>query len=126
MSMRGALVDRAHVLEVSEGAIDAYGEGALSAAPSVTFRCRVSKPDPREVRNNDIEFTQYERDLIMLVGMKDEDGTLIALEADDRVVVEDGVFAGTYDIVGKPVPIRKKRTQIGWTFDLKESTGKAA
>lgn len=126
MSIRSALVDRAHTLTMTEGAEDDYGETTLTPTDGEQFRCRVSKPDPQEVRADQIEFVQYIRDLTLLCAMKDEAGGLIDIEANDRIVVEAGVFAGEYDVMGKPIPIRKKRTQIGWTMALKETSGKSA
>lgn len=125
MSLRSALVDRAHTWERAASATeDEYGEPTYSDASGPQFRCRVSKPDPQEIKTDQIEFTQYVRDLSLICAMKAEDGTLIDIEANDRIVVEAGLFAGTYDVIGKPVPIRKKRVQIGWTMALKEMTGK--
>lgn len=124
MSLRSALVDRAHTWQRIAGATDDYGEPTYTDSFGPQFRCRVSTPEAQEIRNDQIEFTQYVRDLTLLCGVRAEDGTDLVIEADDRIVVETGVFAGTYDVVGEPTPIRKKRTMIGWTAALKETSGK--
>jgi hypothetical protein len=56
--------------------------------------------------------------------MKDIDGDLVSLLASDTIVVESGIFEGTYTIMGYPEPIRKKRKQIMWVLALKQDTGK--
>lgn len=124
MSLRGALVDSAVIQRRSASGAKVYGETPHYHTYSTPFRCRISKPKPFERTDSNIKFPQYERDLILICGVNDDNGEQIDMSAAEEIVVDEGLFAGEYEIVGKPSVIRKKRKQIGWEVELKEKTGK--
>lgn len=124
MSLKGALVDEAMTYRRQSAGAKVNGETPYADVFGTPFKCRISKPEAFERKTSDVEFVQYERDLVLLCAMTDVDGGDIDIDAADRIVIDEGPFLGTYDIVGKPAVIRKKRKQIGWQVDLKESTGK--
>lgn len=126
MGLTSALVDTAHTFAREATGVRQGGETQQVDVTGTSFKCRVSSPQPDELRRDRIRFTEYVRDLTMLVGMKDIDGELVAISAKHTIIVEDGAYAGTYNVMGQPSPIRKKRAQIGWVVALKEQLGKEA
>lgn len=126
MGFQSVLVDTAHVVAREPVGEKIAGETQMGTVRKPPFKCRISSPQPDELNTDRIMFPQYIRDLTMLCGMKNVDGDLYTPKADHRIVVESGPYAGEYSVVGKPDPIRKKRTQIGWNIALKEHSGKVA
>lgn len=128
MSINSVLVDRAHTVTRGPTGPKVAGQTPMGDVDGPTFKCRVSSPQPDELRRDQVQFTEYVRDLSMLAAKKDANGDALELEANDRVEVESGPYAGIYSVMGQPTPIRKKGrdTVIAWSVALKEQRGKVA
>lgn len=126
MGLTSALVDTAHVIAREAIAERVAGETQMATVRKPAFKCRVSDPQPEELRTDRILWQQYTRDLTMLCGLRNIDGDDFVLKADNRIVVESGPYAGEYHILGKPDPIRKKRKLIGYNIALREHSGNEA
>ena len=126
MALTSALVDKAHTIHRGPVGPKVRGDQPMGDVPSTAFKCRVSKPDAREIENDKIAFTEYTRDVTMLTGTKRIDGTTLEIKESWRVVIEDGPFAGTYEVIGDPTVIRKKQRDsiLGYTVALKMYQGK--
>jgi hypothetical protein len=124
MGLQSALVDQGHTTRRTATGPKVRGETPMGTVESVPFKCRASKPEPSELRQDQLRFTEYTRDVTLLTGTKDTQQQDLVWEADWRIVIEDGPFEGEYEIIGDPTPIRAKTRMLGWTLALREFTGK--
>lgn len=126
MSLQSALVDTARTIRRAPTGPKVAGETPYGPFNGDNFKCRVSSPSANELRTDKLEFVEYTRDATMIVGMKDLTGDSVDILETDKIDVVSGVFAGTYEVMGEPTPIRKKVTQIGWQMALRKYEGKDA
>jgi hypothetical protein len=58
----------------------------------------------------------------LMCGIKDSTGELIRINGQDRLEVQSvNLGNNTFDVIGDPAPIRKKRKVIGWTVTLRRA-----
>lgn len=122
MSLASVLVDTGHFTH--EGSTGARVNGKTPVVPvsSQQFSCRASNPSTTELRNDQVQFQEYQRDITLLTDIVYADGrTPIDLHENWRVVVEAGPYAGMYVMMGEPTPIRKKGIDdvIAYQFALR-------
>ena len=126
VGLRGAMVDRGRFLRRGKAGDRVGGETPHGTRKSAFFKCRVSEVNDREVRDNDIRFTQYQRDVTIIADIKDELSRGLRTKSDMRIEIESEHFSGIYRIVGKPQRVRAKRRLKLWVIDAVIDDGKDA
>lgn len=124
MGLRSALVDSIHVVSRAAVGPKVAGETQMVDVLGPMFKGRVDMPTPQELREDQIQFVQYTRDATLLVATKDSLGAMLDLKGSDKIRVTTGPYAGDFEILGPPSPIRKKRKLIGWEIRLTQPRGR--
>ena len=126
MGLRSALVDRGTIAGRQKTATKVRGETKYVNKESQPFRCRINMNESNQIQGKDIRFIQYTSEFIMIMETKFINGDDIEIKADDKIVIETGIYAGVYEVDGDPMPIRKKKKQILWQVGLDKFDGKIA
>lgn len=124
MSLQSALVDVAHTVHRGPVGPSVHGTTPMGDIYSPDFKCRVSAPNTQELRTDQIQFEQATRDVTVLTGLKYIDGSDLVLDKDWKLVIDTGPYAGEYELLGDPEPIRKKIDMIGYNVAARRYQGK--
>lgn len=115
MSLNSALVDRARRLVDTPTPVKVEGTTQFQTLHYPWFKCRLTlapapeAPDPQAAR------VRVARPATLLIGLKDADGNLNQINADDKLEIDSKQLGrAVYQLTGDGEPIRKKRKLIGW------------
>lgn len=114
MGLRVALVDRAYPQRKVADAVKVNGRTIHAAGEGPAVRCRLV-PNAAGERAEDGRKIVEARPTVTL-DMRDVDRDRYEPRKTDKLrIVSRELGQGTWEIDGKPEPIRKKRRVIGWT-----------
>lgn len=115
MSLNAALVDRARRLVDTPTPQRVEGTTQFQTLTYPWFRVRLTLSPAPESDDAQGARRRVPRPGSLLVGLKDADGNLNAVNADDRLEVDSKQLGrAIYQVTGDGEPIRKKRKLIGW------------
>lgn len=124
MGLKSVLVDQCVIVRRGATGPKVAGQTPMGDVLSVPFKGRVDDPSPQELRRDQIQFIEYTRSATLMTSIKDTANVLLDIKASDKVRVLTGPYAGDYEVMGQPEPIRKKRKMIGWEIRLREPRGR--
>ena len=108
MGLKGAMTDRGRLKTSVSTGVKVRGQTQYIPEDGPWFQCRVSQNTSNEVEGRDTRFVQFTSEFLVIVAPTDENGDTMALAAKDMMEIEDGPFAGTYEVDGKPIVVTKK------------------
>lgn len=119
MSLNAALVDRARRLVDTPTPAKIEGTTQFQTLHLPWFKVRLTLSPAPESDDAQAARRRVPRPATLLVGMKDTDGNLNEINADDKLEVDSKQLGrAIYQVTGAGEPIRKKRKQIGWMATL--------
>lgn len=118
MGLKAILVDSAVITRRIASGDKVAGETPMIDQDTATFKCRVTAPTSGEINDDKIKFVQYVRSATMIVPLRYDDGVDMDIRAEDVVTVQSGPFAGKYEVLGEPSPIRKKKKMLLYNVRL--------
>jgi hypothetical protein len=122
VGLNTALVDKARVLSKATSSDRVEGTTVYESAVSAWFRARLELGPGAGSGAEATGAQQSVRNPSLMCGIKDSVGELIVINGQDRLEVQSGNLGhNTFDVVGDPAPIRKKRKVIGWTVTLRRA-----
>lgn len=115
MSLNSALVDRARRLVDTPTPQRVEGTTQFTTLHLPWFKCRLTLAPAPESDDPQAARRRVPRPATLLVGLKDVDGNLTEINADDRLEIDSKQLGrAVYQLTGDGEPIRKKRKLIGW------------
>lgn len=120
MGLNTALVDKARVWGKATGQERIEGATVYEPTVSAWFRARLELGAGQGSESQATQAQQSVRNPSLMCGIKDSAGRQIQINGQDRIEVQSvNLGNNTFDVVGDPDPIRKKRKVIGWTVTLR-------
>ena len=119
MSLNSALVDRARRLVDTPTPQKVEGTTQFQTLTYPWFKVRLTLSPAPESDDPQAARRRVPHPATLLVGLKDVDGNLVEIHADDRLEVDSKQLGrAIYQITGDGEPIRKKRKMLGWSATL--------
>lgn len=121
MGLNTALVDQARVLGLASSALRVEGTTVYEETMTAWFRARLEVGKPTGAPMEASGAQQSVKNPTLMVGVRDSAGRDITITGQDRIEVDSKQLGReTFEVVGDPEPIRKKRRVIGWTVQLRK------
>ena len=119
MSLNSVLVDSARRVVDTPLPGKVEGSTRFTTLHEPWFRCRLTLLPAPQSDDAQGGHVRIPRNGTLLVGRRDRDGNVLAIEASDRLEVSSrDLGSGMFDVTGAPEPIRKKRKLIGWMASI--------
>src|SRR5947199_26742 len=123
MGLQGVLVDRARPLRKREAGRRVEGRTIRGVAPGEWFKCRLTLPSAVEDSGATAGVRPVTTQPMLLLGVKDLAGEPLVLHNDLRLEINSRQLGlATWDVVGEPEPLRKKRRVIGYQAAIRRVT----
>lgn len=120
MSLNAALVDRARPIRRARSGRRVEGRTVYGNAPGEWFKCRLTLPSAFEDDAAAAGLRPVTVQPTLMTGARDLSHQVIELHNDLRLeVASKQLGTATWEIVGEPAPIRKKRKVIGWEAPIR-------
>lgn len=120
MALTAALVDRARPVERRRSGRRVEGRTVFGEARGAWFKARLELPQAPEGAEAPTGVRPVVTAPTLMYGVRDSDGQPVELTNQKRVEVDSKELGrATWDVVGDPQPIRKKRTLLGWQAQLR-------
>jgi hypothetical protein len=115
VSLNAALVDRARRLVDTPTPVKVEGTTQFQTLTYAWFRCRLTYNPAPESPDQQGGRVRVPRTANLLIGLRDTDGNLVQVNADDRLEVNSKQLGrAIFELTSDGQPIRKKRKLIGW------------
>jgi hypothetical protein len=120
VGLNAALVDQARTVERLAAGRRVEGRTIYGTSTGAWFRCRLQLPPAGERTGDTAGVRAVQREPTLMLGVKDTQGEPLALRNNMRVEVNSRELGrSTWDVVGDPEPMRKKRRVIGFVATLR-------
>lgn len=121
MALGAALVDRARIIRNVPQPRKIEGRTQFAKVTLPWFRCRVQMPNKPRTADAAGGRTRAEARPTLLYGIRDSEGNAISLTSTDELEVQVKEIAehALYQVDADPMPLRKRRSVIGWEVPLK-------
>jgi hypothetical protein len=115
VSLNAALVDRARRLVGTPTPVRVEGTTQFQTLHLPWFRCRLTLSPAPESDDPQGARRRVPRPASLLIGLKDTDGNLNEVHADDKLEIDSKQLGrAVYMLTSDGEPIRKKKKLIGW------------
>lgn len=121
MALGSALVDRARIVRNTPQPVKIEGRTQFAKVTLPWFRCRVQMPTRPRRADASGGRSRVEVLPTLLYARKDSEGNVVDLSSADELEVEMVEMGehSLYRVDADPMPLRKKRTIIGWEVPVK-------
>jgi hypothetical protein len=120
MSLRAIMVDRARVVRREKSGAKVEGSSAFGDVKSEWIRARLDVQSRDRTSSQAAGGRPATESAQLILPMRDLAGGLVDVTADDRVEVKSRELGEhTFVVDGDPLPLRKRRTMIGYTLRLR-------
>lgn len=126
MALNAALVDKARTVRKEAASVRVGGRTQLEPTTSQWFKARLFLPSAGASPDNLDQEGGRRRQIkqpMLLVSKKDFDRELVAILPEEKIDVDSRELGrATWQVVGSPEPLRRRRSILGWYLQLRKTT----